>query len=167
MIYPGRSSNVLRVVAARRRVLVVEDDPALRKAMQIYLARMGLDVVIASHYAQAWACLLSMKVDLACVDIGLPTESGYELCELIRGPLGLGSLPILVTSAFGAAHERAFAEQAGANVFLAKPFSMRDLGSHVLALVDGIWPNVPATLRLGSMDARGRGAHRDALAMGA
>jgi DNA-binding response OmpR family regulator len=164
---PALPSGVLGVAAARRRVLIVEDDPALRKAMQIHVARMGLGVVVASHYAQAWGCLLSMKLDLACIDIGLPTESGYELCELIRGPLGLGAMPILVTSAFGAPHERAFAEEAGANVFMTKPFSMRQLGSHVTALLDGVWPSVSAMFQLGLMGQRGRGAHREVQAMSA
>jgi DNA-binding response OmpR family regulator len=62
-------------------------------------------------------------------------------------------MPILVTSAFGAAHERAFAEQAGANLFLAKPFAMRELGSHVTALLDGAWPSLAAMVQLGAMVA--------------
>jgi DNA-binding response OmpR family regulator len=138
----------------RRSVLVVEDDPMLRRAMQAQIARMNIEVFVASHYAEARACLVSMKPDLACIDIGLPTESGYELCELIRGPLGLQSMPILVTSAFGAAHEKAFAEEAGANLFLAKPFSMRELGSHVAALLDGTWPGVASMFQLGLIGAQ-------------
>jgi DNA-binding response OmpR family regulator len=115
---------------------------------------MDVDVVVASHYAEARACLASTRFDLACVDVGLPTESGYELCELIRGPLGLKSMPILVMSAFGAAHERAFAEEAGANVFLTKPFAMRELSAHVTALLDGAWPSVSAMFQLGLMHAQ-------------
>jgi DNA-binding response OmpR family regulator len=145
-----------RFLDARRRVLIVEDDPVLRSAMRAHVARMNIDVFVASHYADARALLEAMKPDLACVDIGLPTESGYELCELIRGPLGLVSMPILVTSGFGSAHERAFAEEAGANVFLAKPFSMRELGSHVAALLDGGWPSVAPMFQLGLMGAHVR-----------
>jgi DNA-binding response OmpR family regulator len=122
-------------------------------AMQVHIEGRGLDAVVASHYGQARAYLSAMNPDLACIDIGLPTESGYELCELIRGPLGLSAMPILVTSAFGAAHERAFAEQAGANVFLTKPFTMKELGAHVTALLGGAWPSVAPMFQLGPMGA--------------
>src|SRR5579872_1788805 len=100
---------------ARRRILVVEDDPRLREAMRAHISRMGIDVVGVPHYAAAHDYLAVSTPDLACIDIGLPSESGYELCECIRGPLGLEALPILVTSAFGSARERAYAEEAGAN----------------------------------------------------
>jgi DNA-binding response OmpR family regulator len=126
-----------QIRGTRRRVLIVEDDPALQKAMIEHVAQMGLDVMIASHYDAARAHLASGTPDLVCVDIGLPTQSGHELCEYIRGPLGLRRLPIMVTSDFGSPADIAHAEEAGANAFLVKRFSMLQFGNNVAALLAG------------------------------
>jgi len=96
---------------------------------------MNADILVASHYAAARAHLGSATLDLAYIDLGLPTESGFELCEYIRGSLGLRRLPILVTSDRSGPEERAYAEQAGANVFLKKPFALSVLCAHVHALL--------------------------------
>ncbi len=120
----------------RRTVLIVEDHPAMQNAMSEHVTRMDFDVVTAFHYAAARAHLALSTPDLVCIDIGLPTESGYELCEYIRGPLGLKRLPLLVTSPFGSAAERAHAEEAGANAFLLKPFAMSQLGAYIGKLLN-------------------------------
>ncbi|MGH7298385.1 MAG: response regulator, partial [Polyangiaceae bacterium] len=65
----------------------------------------------------------------------LPTRSGYELCEYIRGPLGLAHVAILVTSHSSLAKDMANAEEAGANAFLQKPFTMHQLTRYVDALL--------------------------------
>src|SRR5580700_1113981 len=80
-----------------RSILIVEDDPALLKIMSDHLARRAARVLGASHYAAALVHLASSTFDLACVDIGLPTKSGFELCEYIRGPLRMTALPIMLT----------------------------------------------------------------------
>ncbi len=108
----------------RTRILIVEDDPGLQRALCKHFANTHVDVAIASHYSAVRAHFESTTPDLVCVDLGLPTESGYEVCEFIRGLLGLESPPILVTSEFGSPQERAYAEEAGASAFLVKPFSM-------------------------------------------
>ena len=125
---------------AKRRALIVEDNPTLRKMMSEHMARMGFRVLTASHYAAALAHLESGILDIACIDIGLPTESGYELCEHLRGPLGLKFLPAMVTSEFGSPEYVAYAEKAGADAFLLKPFSMSELGANIVALLEGVWP---------------------------
>jgi DNA-binding response OmpR family regulator len=125
---------------AKRTALIVEDNPRLRKMMSAHMARMGFDVLAASHFAAALAHLESETLVMACIDIGLPTESGYELCEHIRGMLGLKFLPIMVTSEFGSPEYVAYAEKAGADAFLLKPFSMSELGANVAALLEGVRP---------------------------
>jgi DNA-binding response OmpR family regulator len=157
-VRPGASWNALasytlcanaQTPRPRRTVLIVEDDPVLRRIMSEHVARMDVRVLTASHYAAALAHLGAGTPDLACVDIGLPTESGYELCEYIRGPLGLSLLPIMVTSEFGSPEDMAYAEEAGANAFLVKPFLMTHLGANVAALLDGVWPSTAHMFQLG------------------
>ncbi len=121
----------------RRTALIVEDDPDLQKAMSDRLAAMDFEVRGALHYEAAVHHLRATgEPTLVCVDLELPTQSGYELCEHIRGPLGLDRVPILVTSDSGFPEALASAEEAGANAFLKKPFSMHEFGRYVEALLE-------------------------------
>jgi DNA-binding response OmpR family regulator len=119
----------------RRVALVVEDDPRFRAVMKAALVALGFDVLCAAHYDAAVLHLATAKLDLACIDVALPDKSGHELCEHIRGPLGLGQLPIIMACDYGSAVDRASAESAGANAFLRKPFSRKDLSLCVRSLL--------------------------------
>jgi DNA-binding response OmpR family regulator len=122
--------------AMRRMALIVEDDPELQKAMSERLAQMDFEVRSALHYEAAVGHLATAdEPSLVCVDLELPTQSGYELCEHIRGALGLLRVPILVTSDSGFPEDMASAQEAGANAFLKKPFSMREFGTFVRTLL--------------------------------
>jgi CheY-like chemotaxis protein len=132
----------------KRTALIVEDNPRLRKMMSEHMARMGFRVLAVSHFAAALAHLESGILDIACIDIGLPTESGYELCEHIRGPLRFADLPILMTSDHCGPGELAYAEDAGANAFLHKPFSMRQLAHCVESLLNVVAAPEPLNFEL-------------------
>ncbi len=115
------------MIAERSTALVVEDDPKLQSAMSAQLRQMGLDVLLANHYEAAVCHLAAGEPHVICIDVGLPDKSGYELCEHIRGSLRFVGLPILMTSDHGDPGDMAYAESAGANAFLHKPFSMSQL----------------------------------------
>lgn len=121
---------------AKQTVLVVEDDPPVQRAMLKALTQMKMRVLVASHYRDAVRHLESHEIDIVCIDIGLPNESGYELCEVIRGPMALTRVPIIATSECGTSHDMAHAEVARANAFLLKPFAMRELADCVRSLLD-------------------------------
>ena len=133
-----------------RFALVVEDDPTLQKAMTRHLEKMSFHVAGAHHYAAAVDHLTSRRPHLVCVGLELPTQSGYELCEYIRGSAGLTGVPILVTSHSSFAGEMASAEEAGANAFLKKPFTMHQLTRYVEALLGTAHPSATYMLRLQS-----------------
>jgi DNA-binding response OmpR family regulator len=115
------------MTAKRITALVVEDDPRLQSAMSAQLREMDLDVLVANHYDAAVCHLAAGEPHVICIDVGLPDKSGYELCEHIRGSLRFVGLPILMTSDHGDPGDMAYAENAGANAFLHKPFSMPQL----------------------------------------
>jgi two-component system response regulator protein BraR/BceR len=118
-----------------RYALIVDDDPVLQTAMSRHLERMTFDVALAFHFAAAVLHLQARRPHLVCVNLELPTQSGYELCEYIRGPLGLTGVPILATSDSRFARDMASAEEAGANAFLTKPFTMQQLTDCIEALL--------------------------------
>jgi DNA-binding response OmpR family regulator len=136
------SSSEMRTPARKRRMaLIVEDDPRLRKTLSGQFASMDFHVLSASHFDAAVAHLAMCIPHVICIDIGLPAKSGYELCEHIRGPLGLSRIPIIVTSEYRHAWDLAQAENVGANAFLRKPFSL----SQVTSCVDALFNRTPWT----------------------
>jgi two-component system chemotaxis response regulator CheY len=122
--------------ARGKTALIVEDDPRLQNAMSAQLRQMGLDVRVANHYDAAILHLVLGEPQVICIDVGLPNKSGYELCEHIRGSLRFVRLPIVMTSDHGDPGEMAYAEDAGANAFLHKPFSMRQLEHCIASLLN-------------------------------
>ncbi len=137
------SSRKRPLDASRRTALIVEDDPRLQRAMSRELAGMDFRVLSASHYDGAVRHLAQLEPHLVCIDVGLPNKSGYELCEHIRGPLGLARLPILMMSDYGGSADKAHAEEAGGNGFLLKPFSMPHFKQCVESLSKGHRPSAP------------------------
>jgi DNA-binding response OmpR family regulator len=131
-----------------RLALVVEDDPLLQDAMIKCLEAANFRVVAAFDFDAAVRHLSVVDPDVACIDLGLPSASGFELCEHIRRrPHGTG-LPILVTSDRSFPEDMAHAEEAGAHAFLKKPFTMDQLLKYILALLDGPPSSRPSVRRL-------------------
>jgi DNA-binding response OmpR family regulator len=131
-----------------RIALVVEDDPPLQREMAKHLERLNFKVLTALDFDTAVRQLIAVKPDVACIDLGLPRESGYELCEYIRSQPQLEWMPILVTSERTFPEDMAHAEEAGANAFLKKPFTMARLLKYVGALLDGPHSTRPSVCRL-------------------
>ncbi|MGD0526156.1 MAG: response regulator [Polyangiaceae bacterium] len=123
--------------SALRTVLVVEDDPALQVNMTRHLSGCGFSVLAAADYHGALAHVQSSPLHVVYVDLGLPNESGYELCERIRLERHQRFVPIVVTGERGFPEDMARAEEAGANAFLRKPFSMRLLTESLQMLLEG------------------------------
>ena len=131
-----------------RVILVVEDDPMLQRSMAKALEEVNFKVIQALDYESAVRCLRELRPSLACVDLALPRESGYELCEYIRKQPELIYIPILVTSDRAFPEDMAHAEEAGANAFLKKPFPMKKLLKYIVALLDGPNSSRPSVRRL-------------------
>lgn len=123
----------------RRRALIVEDDPSLLREMFTFLRDgCGFDVLAAQDYRAALGQLQTHEPpDVACIDLVLPRESGYELCEYIRSHPLLGMLPIIVTGKESAPLQLAQAEEVGANAFLKKPFPMLLLAAYIDVMLEG------------------------------
>jgi two-component system, OmpR family, KDP operon response regulator KdpE len=106
------------------RVLVVDDDPSLLKAMRIGLTARGDEVVTAHTGAEAVNQVALAAPDLVILDLGLPDLDGIEVCRRIRAYSGV---PIVVLSAYGDERRKVEALDSGADDFVTKPFGMAEL----------------------------------------
>lgn len=118
------------------RVLLVDDDPEFTAALRGAFAELGFEIETAIDSGEAARCLVARVPDVVCVNLDLPRDSGYELCELIRGDESLNGVRIIVMSDRHSPEDIAYAEEAGANAFLRRPFSLKSLASYVDALFD-------------------------------
>jgi two-component system KDP operon response regulator KdpE len=112
------------------RVLVVDDDPALLRAMRINLRARGYDVEVVPNGASALAAATKDPPDLVIVDLGLPDMDGVEVIEGIRGWL---TVPMIVLSARDQERSKVRALDAGADDYVTKPFGMDELLARIRA----------------------------------
>jgi chemosensory pili system protein ChpA (sensor histidine kinase/response regulator) len=133
--------------STKRTVLLVEDSPD-RNTYRRHLIEAGYDVVIASDYHAAITALEAAVPAVVCLDLTLPRESGYELCEYIRKQVRLANVPLLVMSDRTSPEAMAHAENVGANAFLKKPFTGDRLIKYVSTLLDGAHASRPSVRRL-------------------
>ena len=110
------------------RVLVVDDEPSIRRAVQINLARHGLQVETAESGGQALDRCASHAPDLIVLDLGLPDIDGLEVIKRIRAR---SSTPIVVLSVRGAERDKVAALDLGADDYLTKPFGVDELLARV------------------------------------
>src|SRR5579872_4099276 len=140
----------------KRTILLVEDHPPEREAIRRILVSQDFRVVTTSDYHGAVSMLVQSIPSLVCLDLTLPRESGFELCEYIRGDGRLRFVPVLVMSERSSPEDMAHAEYVGANAFLKKPFSREKLLKYVITLLDGPHASRPSVRRLRRSDIPGR-----------
>lgn len=109
------------------RILIVEDYPVTQRVLSLTLRNNGHDVVIANHGVEALACLKQAGVDLALVDIAMPEMDGLTLLQRLRDDTRYQSLPVIMLTASGQDEDRQTALSIGADGFLTKPTSSREL----------------------------------------
>jgi len=120
------------------KVLIVEDDEVIAQGMARHLGAAGFDAVWVGNGDQGLARLRYEQPDVCVLDLMLPGLDGWKLIETVRAE-GIPT-PILVVSARGTAHDRVHALEIGADDYLVKPFSMKELvvdPREVQAFVDG------------------------------
>jgi two-component system response regulator MprA len=114
------------------RVLVVDDDPPLRRMLERTLAAEGYDVTLAVDGGDALAAVQRSAPDVIVLDIALPGIDGLAVCRRLRGK-GLAT-PILMLTARDAVPDRVAGLDAGADDYLVKPFAVAELVARVRAL---------------------------------
>jgi two-component system, OmpR family, response regulator ChvI len=117
----------------RRRVAVIEDETTIREGICYALTRSGYDAVPFDDGLTAWERLSGAIPDLVILDIGLPRMDGLEVCRLLR--TRSDRLPIIFVTSREDEFDRVLGLEIGADDYLCKPFSMRELLARVKVLL--------------------------------
>jgi two-component system phosphate regulon response regulator PhoB len=120
---------------AGARVLVVDDDDAIRDMVAAMLEAVGLTVQTASSAEDALAQLRADAFDLVVLDWNMPRMTGIELCRALRQKPGLASLPVLFLTANAGTSDMVEAFAAGADDYVVKPFRAPELGARIFSLL--------------------------------
>jgi DNA-binding response OmpR family regulator len=116
-----------------KRILIADDEPNIVIALEFLLRRGGYEVHVARDGEEALA--LAPAVDLVLLDVMMPLRSGHEVCREIRRRPGGERLRIVMLSAKGGQAEADRGLQAGADLYVTKPFSNRELLSRIESLL--------------------------------
>jgi DNA-binding response OmpR family regulator len=114
-------------------ILVVEDQPAMQRNIQMGLEMSGYEVVTAADGSEALGVLKARPVDLILADIAMPRMNGYQLYEEVRKNAGWGLIPFVFISARALDSDVRYGKSLGVDDYLVKPFQLEDL----LAIVAG------------------------------
>jgi two-component system alkaline phosphatase synthesis response regulator PhoP len=123
------------MAAGEQKILVVEDEPDIRKLVQYNLVQEHFSVLEAEDGDQALKVLQREKPNLVILDLMLPGLSGMELCKLLRQRSDTARLPILMLTAKAGEADRIVGLEMGADDYLAKPFSPREMVARVRAIL--------------------------------
>jgi len=126
------------------RILVVDDEPKIRRAMKSSLALQGFEVGDARSGEEALDKLRSDKYDLVLLDINMPGASGFEICRTIRSA---GEIPIVMLTVRNAEGDKIRALEAGADDYVTKPFSVGELMARIRAHLRRSSPAASAQLK--------------------
>jgi two-component system, OmpR family, response regulator ResD len=116
------------------RVLIADDDTVVRDVVRRYLERDGLEVSVADDGTEALRLLGSERIDVAVLDVMMPGPDGLTLCRSLRQRGGY-PVPVILLTALGEEDDRIAGLEAGADDYVTKPFSPRELALRVRSVL--------------------------------
>ena len=120
-----------------KQVVIVEDEPNIAESLQFILGRAGFEVITVSDGNEAIFEIKNRHPDLVILDVMLPNRSGLEILRDIRAAPAIAKTPVLMLTAKGQAKDKDLAVANGADHYMAKPFSNREVVSEVTRLAGG------------------------------
>jgi two-component system OmpR family response regulator len=135
-----------------RTILIADDDPHIRQLLAFAFAKAGLDTLEADDGEAVLAVVARQRVDLVVLDINMPKMDGLETCRRLRAE---GDVPILFLSSRDDEIDRVLGIELGADDYVVKPFSPREVVARSMAILRRATPRVPA-LDQGTQIERGQ-----------
>jgi len=136
-----------------RTILVADDDPHIRQLLVFALAKAGLDAIEAGDGEEALAKVAAQHPDLVVLDINMPRMDGIEVCRRLRAD---GDLPILFLSSRDDEIDRVLGIELGADDYVTKPFSPREVVARVMAILRRVSGRPPRVEGLAGTIRHGR-----------
>jgi two-component system, OmpR family, KDP operon response regulator KdpE len=145
---------------SRPRILVVDDEPQILRALQTTLRGAGYDVDTAATGAEALTKAAVQPPEAVILDLVLPDKSGVDVCRELRQ---WTAVPVLVLSAVGEERDKVAALDAGADDYVTKPFGIDELLARLRAALRRAGPPGEPVLKIGELeiDLDKRAVHRD------
>ncbi|MGI6208747.1 MAG: response regulator [Anaerolineae bacterium] len=148
-----------------QQILVVDDDREILRVLQAYLEREGFRVLTASGGEAALHAIRRERPDLILLDLMLPDRDGWDLTRLVRTDPSLRHIPIIMLTARTEEADRIVGLELGADDYVTKPFSPREVVARVRAVLRRVSPEAPASPLLRVRDLElDLDSHRAALA---
>ena len=116
-------------------ILIVDDDPEIRRLLADYLARNGFSALAARDGREMWRVLERNAIDLIVLDLMLPDSDGLTLCRDLRAKSQTSGIPVLMLTARGEETDRIVGIEMGADDYLVKPFNPRELLARIKTIL--------------------------------
>ncbi|KYO66696.1 winged helix-turn-helix domain-containing protein [Thermovenabulum gondwanense] len=120
---------------ANEKILIVDDEPNILELLKFNLENNGFKVIKALNGEQALELIKLEKPDLILLDVMLPGIDGYELCKILRRKTDTSEIPIILITAKNEEIDRILGLEIGADDYITKPFSVRELVARVKAVL--------------------------------
>jgi DNA-binding response OmpR family regulator len=119
-----------------KKILIADDEPSIVAAVEFLLQRSGYEVHVARDGDEALKLVEACSPDLVLLDVMMPLRSGYEVCKRIRERPAWRHIKIIMLSAKGRDAEVTKGLAIGADLYVTKPFSTRDLMDKISTLLE-------------------------------
>jgi DNA-binding response OmpR family regulator len=118
-----------------KKVLIVDDEPNIVLSLEFLMKKAGFEVAVAGDGDEALVQVGKFNPDLVLLDVMMPKKSGYEVCEALRADPARAAMKVVMLTAKGRDTEVAKGMALGADAYVTKPFSTKDLVARVTELL--------------------------------
>jgi len=118
----------------KKKILICDDEPMIVESIRYVVKKEGFEFVVAHDGQEAVEKLADFHPDLIVLDASMPRMTGYEACSAIKGNERTAGIPVLMLTANAQADDRDKAVSAGADEYMTKPFSPKNLREKILAM---------------------------------
>src|SRR5206468_1200096 len=138
---PAHRGDAEESARRKKRILIVEDEPAMVAGLRDNFEYEGYEVISAGDGVEGLEAALNRNPDLVVLDVMMPRLSGLDVCKQLK--MKRPSLPIIMLTARGQEIDKVVGLELGADDYVTKPFSIRELMARVKAVLRRVSPQAP------------------------